>query len=80
MPPLQNLVEASASHCQEKYGEERQQQWEKDLWEAKDEHDFVWEDMMEEEDEEGDMEDMYEMDEDIASLKVILWLLDHRLT
>lgn len=79
MPSLQNLVEASASHCQEKYGKERQQQREKALWEAKDEHGFVWEDMMDEEDEEGNMEDTYEMDEDIASMKVILWLLDHRL-
>lgn len=67
----QNIVEASGSYCLEKYGEERQQQWERSLWEEEDEDDFVWEDMMEEEDEERKMENIYET-EDNAFMKVIV--------
>lgn len=63
-------MDASASHCQEKYGKERNQHWQGDLWEEYGDSGHVWEDKLEEE--EWVMEDEYEMEEDNASLTVIL--------
>lgn len=65
----QNLVDESASHCQEKYGQERKDHWEGSLLEA---HrlGLVWEDLIEEEDKEKELEHVYDVEEGNASLKV----------